>query len=160
MATDQTLRLLREGYGWAPALRGAEAAVPTRLMGRPAVLIGGPEGVRRFYAPSLQRRGAIPAVVRLVLFGPRTLHGLDDTAHHARKALFVDVLAPDTVADLAARAEYRWTAVLREWPDRSPVTLFTEAAQVLTAAALDWAGVPEERAEVPRRARQLVAVVD
>ena len=160
MVPDQTLRLIRQGYTLAPALRGSETAVPTRLMGRRAVLVGGPEGVRRFYDPSLRRRGAFPAAIRLVLFGPRTLHGLDDDAHRARKALFVDVLTADAVADLARRAEQQWAAAMATWAERYPVPLFVEASQVLAAAALDWAGVPPDRAELPRRARQLVDLVD
>ena len=90
---DQTLQLLRQGYRWAGGLRPdpptAPWAVPTRLLGRRAVLIGGPAGVRRFYDPRLRRRGSLPAPLKLVLFGRDTVHGLDNAEHHHRKALYL-----------------------------------------------------------------------
>ena len=51
MRTDRTIELLRQGYPWAGRLRDGAAAVPTRLLGRRAVVVGGPAGVRRFYDP-------------------------------------------------------------------------------------------------------------
>src|SRR5205807_1559667 len=95
MLADRTLELVRTGYPWAPGVRKGATAVPIRLLGRRAALVGGPEGVRRFYDARLQRRGAVPAPVRLVLFGPGAVHGLDDEAQHHRKAVFVGLLGDD-----------------------------------------------------------------
>ena len=156
MTGDQTLPLIRTGYPWGPRLRGSAPAVPIRLLGRRAVLVGGPEGVRRFYDPRLRRRGAIPLPVRRVLFGARTVHGLDDAAHHERKALFTGLLDPDRVAGLGRRSDRLWPLALR--PGR--VVLFDAAVQVIAAAVLPWAGIPLRPGEGPRRARQLAAVVD
>jgi fatty-acid peroxygenase len=68
--------------------------VPTRLLGRPAILVGGPAGVRRFYDPRLSRRGAFPAMLKLVLFGRGTVHGLDDAEHQRHKTAYLEVLTP------------------------------------------------------------------
>ncbi|PKB41325.1 fatty-acid peroxygenase [Pseudonocardia alni] len=161
---DQTLQLLRQGYRWAGGLRPdpptAPWAVPTRLLGRRAVLIGGPAGVRRFYDPRLRRRGSLPAPLKLVLFGRDTVHGLDNAEHHHRKALYLRVLTADAVADLGRCAEQEWQAVTRRWAGGAPVRLFDEAVQVLGAAVLPWAGIPMASAELPRRARQLADIVD
>jgi fatty-acid peroxygenase len=161
---DQTLQLIRRGYRWADGLRPdpptAPWAVATRLLGRHAVLIGGPAGVRRFYDPRLRRRGSLPAPVQLVLFGRDTVHGLDDAAHHHRKALYLQVLTADAVADLGRRAEQEWQAVTRRWASGAPVRLFDEAVQVLGAAVLPWAGIPVTSAELPHRAQQLADIVD
>jgi fatty-acid peroxygenase len=157
---DQTLQLVREGYPWAARLRGRAAAVPTRLLGRRAVVVGGPEGVRRFYDPRLRRRGAFPAAIKLVLFGPGTVHGLDDAEHHHRKAMFLELLGPGPVADLRRRADQEWEAAAGRWRSRGRVRLFDEAVQVLAAAVLPWAGIPVAPGELPRRARRLAAVLD
>jgi fatty-acid peroxygenase len=141
-------------------LRQGKDAIPTRLLGRRAAVIGGPEGVRRFYQPGLRRRGAFPPPIKLVLFGPGTEHGLDDAEHRLRKALFLGVITPDTVAALGERAERAWAAAIDRWTGRDRVVLFDEAVQVLAATVLPWAGVPVTADELPHRARQLAAVLD
>src|SRR5438270_6118512 len=42
MFGDRTLELMRRGYLWAPRLRAGAAAVSTRVLGRPAVVVAGP----------------------------------------------------------------------------------------------------------------------
>jgi fatty-acid peroxygenase len=160
MEKDRTIELLREGYPWAARLRRGAAAASSRLLGRPAVVVGGPGGVRRFYDPRLRRRGAFPMPIRLVLFGPGTIHSLDDAEHHKRKAMFLDLLTPAAVAELERRAEREWETAVRRWSSRERVVLFDEAVHVLAASVLPWAGVPVTADELPRRARQLTAVLD
>jgi hypothetical protein len=43
----------------------------------------------------LTRRRAFPLPVQWVLFGPRTVHSLDDAEHHHHKAMFGQVLTVD-----------------------------------------------------------------
>jgi fatty-acid peroxygenase len=160
MDKDQTIELLREGYLWAPRMRRGAAAAPTRLLGRSAVVVGGPAGVRRFYDPRLRRRGSLPAPIRLVLFGPGTVHGLDNAEHHKRKAMFLDLRTPAAVAELERRAEREWETAVRRWSSREQVVLFDEAVHVLAASVLPWAGVPVTPDELPRRARQIATVLD
>ncbi|WP_219420062.1 cytochrome P450 [Pseudonocardia nigra] len=160
MSKDRTLELIRQGYPWAARLRRGAVAVPTRLLGRRAAVVGGPEGVRRFYDPRLRRKGAFPPPIKLVLFGPGTVHGLDDAEHHHRKALYVDLLTPEAVAALGDRAAQEWSSAIRRWAGRDRVVLFDEAVQVLAASVLGWGGVPVPQDELPHRARQLAAVVD
>jgi fatty-acid peroxygenase len=156
---DRSIQLIRQGYPWASRLRRGAVAVPTRLLGRRAVVVGGPAGVRRFYDPRLRRKGSVPLPVKLVLFGRGTVHGLDDAEHHHRKALYLDVITPDSVAELRRRAEQEWEAATRRWAGRRRVVLFDEAVEVLAASVLAWAGVPAAPQELPRRARQLADVV-
>lgn len=160
MIIDRTVQFVLTGYPWGARVRAGAVAVPIRLLGRRAALIGGPEGVRRFYDPRLRRRGAFPLPVRRVLFGAGTVHGLDDAEHHARKAMFLHVLAEDAVAALGRRAEALWAVAVRGWAEGDRVVLFDEAVQVLAAAVLPWAGIPVDGREGPVRARQLAAVVD
>jgi fatty-acid peroxygenase len=160
MDTDRTIELLRQGYRWAGQLRDGRVAVPARLLGRRAAVVGGAAGVRRFYDPRLTRRRAFPKPIQLVLFGPGTVHGLDDAEHHHRKAMFLEVLTPDAVAALGRRAEQEWETTVRRWAGRGRVVLFDEAVHVLTASVLPWAGVPVTPDELPRVARRLAAVLD
>jgi fatty-acid peroxygenase len=157
--SDHTMDLVRTGYPWAARIRGGAVAAPTRLLGRRAVVVGGAEGVRRFYDARLRRRGAFPAAIKLLLFGPGTVHGLDDSEHHLRKALFLGVITPDSVAELAARAQREWQTAIDRWSGREQVVLFDEAVQVLAASVIPWAGVPVEAQELPRRAQQLATVL-
>src|SRR3954468_9077455 len=160
MRIDRTVGLIRTGYPWGERGRQGRAAVPTRLLGRRAVVVGGPEGVRRFYDPRLRRRRAFPAPIKLVLFGPGTVHGLDDVEHHLRKALFLGVITPEAVEALGEQAEREWASRMEQWAGRDRVVLFDEAVQVLAASVLPWAGVPVSERELPALARRLATVLN
>jgi fatty-acid peroxygenase len=160
MRIDRSVELIRQGYRWAERLRAGAPAVATRLLGREAAVVGGPAGVRRFYDPRLTRRRAFPMPVQLVLFGPGTVHSLDDAEHHHRKAMFLEVLNAGAVAALGRRAEQEWESAIRRWAGTDRVVLFDEAVHVLAASVLPWAGVPVTADELPRRARQLATVLD
>ncbi|SDQ47573.1 cytochrome P450 [Quadrisphaera sp. DSM 44207] len=160
MRTDRTLGLLRQGYPWAGRLRAGRVAVPARVFGRSAAVVGGAEGVRRFYDGSLRRRRAVPLPLKLVLFGPDAVHGLDDAEHHHRKALLLRVLAPEPVARLGRRAEREWSSAARGWAERGGVVLFDEAVHVIARSVVPWAGVPLAPRQLERRARQMATVVD
>jgi fatty-acid peroxygenase len=159
MDVDRTAQMVLEGYPWAGRLRRGAPAVSTRVLGRGAAVVGGPEGVHRFYDPRLRRRRAFPPPVKLVLFGPGTVHGLDDEEHHVRKAVLLGVLDVPAVRALAERAEEQWRDAVAGWASRGPVVLFDEAVQVLGQSVLPWAGVPDD-GDLPERARQLAAVVN
>lgn len=160
MKRDRTLALFRQGYPWGSRLRQGAAAVATRLLGRRTVVISGPDGVRRFYDSRLQRKGAFPLPIRLVLFGPRSIHGLDDEKQHHQKAMYLEILTPESVAALGQRAEQEWATAVRRWPDRERVVLFDEAVQVIAASALPWAGVPVAPEELPSIARKLADLLN
>lgn len=152
---DQTVNLLRRGYLWGRQLRAGRPAVRTRLFGRPAVLLGGPEGVRRFYSDSLHRRAAFPAPVSFVLFGPGSIHNLDDDEHHHRKAMFTELLGRRSLTDLAERAGTEWGRSLDAWPVDEPQTVFPLAVDTIARSVLPWAGIELDDHETLRRGRQL-----
>lgn len=74
---DQTAAFLADGYLFQERLRKAEGRSPgdarplaTRLLGRPALIVRGKEGVDLFYDTSrMKRDGAMPLPVRGPLFG-------------------------------------------------------------------------------------------
>ena len=94
---DDMPTLLREGYLFATQRREQEGIDPAsdrplrlRLLGKPALLVRGAEGVRLFYDNDrIKRKDAMPKLISGSLFGNGSVHGLDDAAHRHRKATFV-----------------------------------------------------------------------
>lgn len=158
---DQSLRLAREGYAWAPQLRRRHGGVArTTFAGSPALVVGGPDGAELFYDTSRFRRaGAMPDVVRLPLFGDGSVHALDDAAHAVRKAMFLGLLTPESVAEVVACVGKRWEAAVLRWPTCDEVELRDEAVRALGGGVLEWSGVRTAPGELDARARDLAAVV-
>ncbi|MER5202068.1 cytochrome P450 [Streptomyces sp. NPDC002825] len=162
---DRTVALLLQGYGWLPDARRRAPdgdVVRTRLLGRTAVALHGPEAVRFFYDEDhVRRAGALPGPVLDTLFGRGAVHTLDGAGHRARKELFVDRLTdPAAVGALVARAEAVWHETFAARAVPGEVVLFDEAALVLARAVRDWAGLPYDDAQAVGLARDCVAMVD
>ncbi|MET9984765.1 cytochrome P450 [Streptomyces rochei] len=161
--TDRTLPLLTEGYAWLPdRMRdSAVRVVRTRLLGRPALAVRGPDAVRFFYDEAhVHRHGAVPAPVLDTLFGQGAVHTLDGDAHRARKELFLPLLDPDRVAGLTEHVTAAWDEAVHDWSGRDRVVLFDEAGVVLTRGVCRWAGLPGEAVDAESLARDLIAMVD
>ncbi|WP_217142779.1 cytochrome P450 [Streptomyces sp. AC627_RSS907] len=160
---DRTLALLTEGYAWLPnRMRDSpDSVVRTRLLGRPALAVRGPEAVRFFYDEGhVHRHGAIPAPVLDTLFGQGAVHTLDGGAHRTRKELFLPLLDPDRVAGLTEHVTAAWDEAVRAWSGRPRVVLFDAAGVVLTRGVCRWAGLPSGAFDAEPLARDLVAMVD
>jgi fatty-acid peroxygenase len=159
---DNTLPLLRDGYAWLPdRRRRVGGPFTTRLMGRSAVGVSGPEAVRFFYDEDhVRRHGAVPEVVQGTLFGHGAVHTLDGDAHRNRKAIFLSLMGAAGVAKLVDEAVAAWDSAVAEWPAKGEVVLFDEASRIITKGVCDWAGVSLDRSEVAPVARDLVALVD
>lgn len=166
---DRTLFALAEGYAWLPnrmrESRGSGGrVVRTRLLGRPAVAVRGPDAVRFFYDERhVRRAGALPEPVVGTLFGHGAVHTLDGEAHRARKELFLPLLHGDRVAGLVEEVTGAWDEAVREWGGRSRVVLFDEVSVVLTRGVCRWAGVPlgdDGDGGAGPLARDLVAMID
>ncbi|MBM7093590.1 cytochrome P450 [Streptomyces sp. S12] len=160
---DRTLPLLVEGYGWLPnRMRdSAGPVVRTRLLGRPALALRGPDAVRFFYDErNVQRHRAIPEPVLGTLFGHGAVHTLDGPAHRARKGLFLPLMEPDRIARLVDHVTAAWDEAVLAWSGRDSVVLFDEASTVLTRGVHQWAGVPPADAGAESTARDMIAMVD
>lgn len=160
---DRTLPLLAEGYAWLPnRMRDSTGpVVRTRLLGRPALALRGPEAVRFFYDErNVHRHRAIPEPVLSTLFGHEAVHTLDGAAHRVRKDLFLPLLAPDRIAGLVEHTTAAWDDAVPGWSRRDSVVLFDEAGTVLARGAHRWAGVPLADAEAEAAARDMIAMVD
>jgi fatty-acid peroxygenase len=166
---ENSLLLAAKGYGWLPDARRARGgrSVAVRLGALPALGIEGPDAARFLYDERhVHRSHAIPEPVQGTLFGKGAVHTLDGEQHRTRKAMFVALLmddgpsGDDRIAALVDCATAAWDAAVPGWVRRGEVVLFDEAAEVLTRAVCDWAGVPVSDDEVPSVARDLTAMVD
>lgn len=161
---DSTPSLLATGFSWLPSRwrRGGQTAVRARLLGKPAIALRGPEAIPFFYDEQhVRRSGAVPKAVQETLFGRGSVQTLDGENHRVRKAMFLGVLTdPKQVATLGRLAASHWDDATRHWASEPSIVLFDEAAQVITRAVCEWAGVPLDEHDVPQRAQQLVATVD
>jgi hypothetical protein len=164
---EASIALLRHGYRWSERIRAAAGddvdpdAVPVRMLGRPAVMLRGPDGVRAFTDTDLVRRhGAVPGAVADVLFGKGAVHGLDDADHLRRKALFVRATPPAAVQALVDEVELRWLAATRSWTPGREVVIEDEAVRVIGRAVLHWAGIELPASEADRVARRFATIVD
>ncbi|WP_020380196.1 cytochrome P450 [Nocardiopsis potens] len=162
---DRTPALLLKGYTWLPDLfrdGGGAPAVRTRLLGREAVALRGPDAVRFVYDDAnVRRAGALPEPVLSTLIGHGAVQTLDGEEHRVRKALFSGLLHSRSGLDeLVRRCTEAWRGAA-EGPGRgSSFTVFDEAALALARGAGAWAGVPLTPPLERGLARDLVAMVD
>jgi fatty-acid peroxygenase len=160
---DHSLPLLVNGYAWLPdqRRRTTDDVVETRLMGRRAFGLAGPDAVRFFYDEEHVQRGtALPEPVVSTLFGHGAVHGLDGEHHRDRKSVFLSLMTPHDLATLVKETTAAWDAAVSSWTPGRRIVLFEEAARVLTTGVCRWAGVPVPDEEVPALAADLTAMVD
>ncbi|WP_459616201.1 cytochrome P450 [Bordetella sp. 2513F-2] len=132
-----------------------------RILFAPAICMTGPQAGEVFYDTArMQRAGAAPRLLRSTLFGHGGVQGLDGAHHVHRKALFLEVLAPERVRVLGDCVRSEWAREAQTWPADGEVVLYDAARAVLTRAVCAWAGVPLAGHEVGQRMRQLTALYD
>lgn len=166
MAIDDSLSLLTRGYGFGAHLwrrtRPGARAVGFRLLGRPALLVRGAEGVALFYdGDRTARHGAMPAIVQRTLFGVGSVHSLDGAEHHHRKATFVDVAYEDEqIRRLAPLLTREWATERDTWLAGGTRSAYDAAVGAIGRAVMRWAGLPGTPAAKTRWAARLAQVVD
>ncbi|GAB3712179.1 cytochrome P450 [Mariniluteicoccus flavus] len=162
---ERAIDLLRDGYRFADVLRAratnpdAHHAVPLRVLGRPALLVRGLEGVRFFYdTTKMKRAGAMPSFIKAPLFGSAPVHGLDDEEHRHRKRLFTETVRPEPVRRLALAVADEWQQLLAPGAE---VQVYDAAVQAYGRAVLAWAGATDlSRDDATALSRDLALIVD
>lgn len=165
---DQSLAFLANGYLFAERVREARGLdatdgrpLPLRLLGKPALLVRGREGVELFYDTArMRRRHAMPLFVRGPLFGHGAVHGLDGDEHLARKAMFVSIAYDDAqVARFKPILETELRTQLDRWA-AEPGNVYDGCVEVYGRAALRWAGVEGADGQLDAWARRLGQIVE
>lgn len=162
-ARDESVSLLREGYEFGRHRFGRSGSdvFGTRLMLRPAVFLRGAEAAQQFYEPGrMTRRGALPLTALTLLLDRRSVAVLDGDDHRRRKQMFLSLMTPAALDELADAVERHWRAVLQPGPAGRRVVLLDAVHEVLCQAVCEWSGVPLDRAQVRQRTRELVAMFE
>lgn len=158
---DSTLALLLDPYGFISdrCRKYRTDLFETRLMLRRTICMIGPSAAEVFYDQrKFVRRGAMPERIRRTLIGRGGVQGLDDAEHLHRKQMFMSLMTPERIAELAETVLHLMRAYSLNWASMSRVKLGDELSEILTRAACAWSGVPLEEDEVGTRTRELTAM--
>ncbi|MBA4142465.1 MAG: cytochrome P450 [Nitrosospira sp.] len=163
MFTDSTFSLLLDPYRFiSRKCRDQDADLfQTRLLLKKTVCMTGRDAAEQFYDPRhFTRTGAAPEPILATLFGKGGVQGLDGKAHRNRKQMFISVMTPENIDQLAKLTANWWNAYLERWVLTESVVLYDELQEILTGAVCTWAGVRLKGGELSRRAKELTAMFD
>jgi len=126
-----------------------------------AVCMMGREAAEVFYEPGrFTRKGALPQTTLRLLQDRGSAQVMDGEAHGQRKAMFMSLMTPDGIRQLADEMAAHWRAHLGRWERMDEVVLFHEVEEILCRAACCWAGVPLAASEAGQRTREFAAMID
>lgn len=159
---DSSFALLREGYDFIGnrCRRLRSPVFQSRILLQRTYCLQGHDAAAMFYEnPNLSRVGAAPRMLVKTLFGAGAIQGVDGPAHHARKALFIELLTRESAARLVEGVEQELLDSLDAWVAAESVDVLSEMQGVLYWAVNRWAGVPTEHLSARHQA-QLVALIE
>ena len=162
-AIDSTGPFFKEGYNFiGNRCRSFGSDIfRTRIMLRGVTCIAGEEAARRFYdGRHFTRVGAMPQMTLRLLQDKGSVQLLDGAAHQARKAMFLEMMAPEAGAAMGVAVERRWQELFKANRRETQINLHDAVQAILCAAACDWAGIPLSAAERPKRTREFAAMID
>lgn len=160
---DSSLALLADPYRYIGEQCRAFGTdlFEARLLLQPAICMTGPAAAALFYDPQrFVRAGVAPGPLRATLFGNGGVQGLDGADHHHRKALFMALMQPATVAELGQRYQEQLERSAAGWIGQRRVRLYEALHLPLARAVCAWADVPWPEAEEAGRCADLVALFD
>ncbi|HET8701474.1 MAG TPA: cytochrome P450, partial [Nitrococcus sp.] len=160
---ESTLALAREGYMFIPnrCRRFRSDLFQARLLLQNTICMSGEETARLFYDPErFQREGAAPRRLQKTLFGQKGVQSLDDEAHRRRKQMFMSLMAPERIAQLAQLTAERWRASIDHWSRVGQIVLFHELQNILCHTVCAWAGIALGESELTARTRDMAAMID
>ncbi|CUH40740.1 Fatty-acid peroxygenase [Jannaschia seosinensis] len=158
---DSTVPLLRSPYEYIPdsARQLGSDVFGMRLAGRQAYGMTGRAAAELFYDPRMTRGGAVPGVIRSVLFGPDgVIQGTDGAEHLHRKRQMMEMVERGMVADLGNRLRSGLESARPGWIAAGEIELFAAMTRVVTIAVCGWAGVPLPQDEAGAKGRMLAAM--
>jgi fatty-acid peroxygenase len=163
-AFDSTWALFfSEGYAYISnrCRRFGTDIFATRIMFRNAICIQGEEAAQQFYcAGRFTRGGALPLFVLTLIQDLGSVMVMDREDHERRKAMFLAMMSPESLARISELTARHWRASMHAWQKKGSVTLFHEAHVPLLAAICEWCGLRLSPAEVRRHAREMEAMVE
>ena len=163
MRFDESLAFKRDPYRFiAKRCRQIASDVyETRLFLRKTTCLTGRAAAQLFYdGTHFARHGAAPEPLQKTLLGVGGVQSLDGADHQHRKAMFLALMTPARVRELAELFRQELLAELPQWQSQEQVVLYDALQPVLTRAVCKWAGVPLAPREIARRSKQMTALFD
>lgn len=163
LGQDSTLALLSEGYTFIPkrCRRYRSDVFETRLMLTKVICMMGEEAAEVFYHPDrFTRKGAMPQTTLRLLQDKGSVQVLDGDAHRGRKQMFMSLMTPASIEQLAEVMNDQWRAHIGKWETMDEIVLFHEVEEILCRAACEWAGVPLTESEARQRTREFGAMIE
>lgn len=160
---DSSLALVKDGYEFISKQcdRLQSDIFQTRLLFQKTICIRGAEAAKVFYdVDKFVRKGAAPKRVQKTLLGEGGVQSTDGEIHRHRKQMFMDLMSPERIEQLANLVQQQWMKRAEAWENRDRIVLFDEANQVLCAAVCDWSGVPLSEADLSSKTQDLAAMID
>jgi fatty-acid peroxygenase len=135
MRFDESLAFKRDPYNFIAkrCRQNASDVYETRLFLRKTTCVTGRTAAQLFYDEDrFARHGAAPEPLQQTLLGVGGVQSLDGPAHQHRKAMFLALMTPERVRELAElfRRELRMDA--RRWQGEDRVVLYDALQPVLT----------------------------
>ncbi|HEX2949188.1 MAG TPA: cytochrome P450, partial [Armatimonadota bacterium] len=160
---DSTFALLRDGYAFTSKRceRLQANAFETRIMLQKVICAMGEEAATMFYRPGrFTRQHAMPLTTLVLLQDHGSAQLEEGAAHRRRKEMFMAMMKPERVAQLAMELETQWHGCIAHWMHKKEVILHCEAEELLCRAICQWAGLSITDEIVRRRARELSAMIE
>ncbi|HET8551770.1 MAG TPA: cytochrome P450 [Gammaproteobacteria bacterium] len=160
---DSTLALLSEGYDFIAnrCARYRTDVFETRLMLRRVFCASGTEAAEIFYQPDrFTRRRAMPPSALKLLQDKGSVELLSGEAHRHRKQLFMSLMTPERIAELAELVAADWQAQIAAWQGMDTVVLHYAMQGVLCRAVCRWSGIELTPAQAAERTREFAAMID
>src|SRR4051812_17789473 len=154
---DSTIAFLREGYSFGLNRFGRldTDVFEVRLLLRRTIVMRGTEAAELFYDEErFVRRRAMPRRALRSFLGSRAVQTLDGVRHRHRKAMFMSLMHPSSIADLDDIVSRELRRAALEWERRRELEFMHEIGVVLCRSACQWGGVTLGDDEVERRTRQ------
>jgi fatty-acid peroxygenase len=160
---DSTLALVTEGYPfiYKRCQQLQSEAFQTRLLFQKTICLSGAEAASLFYdTEKFVRKQAAPNRLKKTLTGEGGVQGLDGSQHRHRKAMFMALMGPKRIAELALLTQQQWQQYAQKWQKLDSIVLFDQVQEILCCAVCQWAGVPLTEAEVSQRTADLAAMIN
>ena len=159
---DSTLSMMLDGYRYISkrCRRYRSDIFEARLMLRKTICMLGEEAARIFYdSEKFRRKGAAPRRLQTTLFGKTGIQGMDGDAHRHRKQMFMALMTPGRIRQLAGLMTGQWNAYLEKWEGMRRVVLFDEVRRSSAGPSAPGPGCPRKQ-EVRARADDFEAMID
>jgi fatty-acid peroxygenase len=101
-----------------------------------------------------------PEPLQKTSLGVGGVQSLDGAPHRHRKAMFLSLMTPERIGELAEIFHGQLLRAAAQWRRLEHVQLYDALQPVLTSAVCRWSGIPLRQHDLGRRARQLTAMFD